>query len=413
MSLPYYHRNKKSIEREHTVFPFLLILPDIKERIQDLFNRDLDELPESLLPSIAAGYHSAQTLFHSPKDPLDDWESIIRAYIEILNLLFGLGKKDEIVEGYNTTMNKIMEGQEDFHHSVVQLEKVKDADVEVRFKALMDKYHTLYEFLVKHTITLPIFGLDIIFEHKKDAKAPIAKHFQDDLSYKSMKILEHPTDKMQNDMSLLCLGVDKLIRNSISHKSFEYGMKNDINFIDKKSTKRISFTRFKNITDSLELNYIAQAASLNLFIFDKQDELDLSKKEKLSDRRIIQIASNIFSENDLVPESIEIKNDKSKIHCVAKKRSGFESPSQVFGNIAGKRFSKEIPAPKLSKCLNHIVTGIAMLDTESKELEIEIINYKNESEGIIIFNLKEFSDFYNDRSEKLNPLTIIKKNTLI
>lgn len=413
MSLPYYNRNKKSFEREHTVLPFLLMLPDIKERIQDLFDRDLDEIPENLLPSIVAGYQSAQTLFHSQKDPLDDWEDIIRVYIEVLNLLFGLGKKEEIVEGYNTTMSRIMEGQEDLHHCKVQLEKVKDADIEVRFKALMDTYHTLYEFLVKHTITLPVFSLDIIFEHKRDANAPIGKHFQDDLSYKSQKISEHPTENLQNDMNLLCLGVDKVIRNSISHKSFEYGIQNDIKFIDRNDSKKITFAKFKNITNALELNFIAQAAALNLFIFDKQEELDFGPKEDLSDRRVIQLVSNIISENDLVAENIEIINDESKIQCVAKKILGFESPSQVFGNIDGKRFSKEVPAPKLSRCLNHIVTRVGMLNTKFQELEIEVINYKEESEGTIVFNLKEFTDYCNGRSDKLNFLSIIKSNTLI
>ncbi len=394
MSLPYYSR-----KRSPTDFPaggILFTLPDIEKVIGHITKRSPILLPYPHIRSLVHCYLFAEHAVHHGNQGVVIWKKTIEIYFELIKLAAGLGKYNEMHQIYLNVEEHIVEGQQDLYHCDEEMESVKERDAEVRFKVLMEKYHTLYEKNIRHSITIAIYCLDLVSNHKDINEKSLAKYCEDDLSYKLRKIEDCKNVRFINDLSFLSKGIEPHVKNAISHKRIEYGEESNIVFkdIDKKGNewhREFRLAEFEKLVEAIQINFLAQVAAMTLFVYDYQDKLNFTEIKRFRNlKQLRSLIDEFIYESLFISQDIRFVDNNSKIICDVKKTDGFDYPTELFGKLGAIKFRKKRPPLKADKQALRIVFYIARLGTEFRECEVNVFNYKQKC-GSIKVNLAEWA----------------------
>lgn len=394
MSLPYYLRDRIPIGPP--VGGILATLPDIKNTIGHITKRPPILLPYPYIESLVQSYLFAEHAVHHDNEGIIIWRKTIEIYFELVKLAADLGKHNKMWQIYLNAMKHIVEGQQDLYHCDEEIESVKDRAVEVRFRTLMEKYHTLYEKNIKYSITIAIYCLDLISNHKDINEKSLAEYCEDDLSYKLKKIEACGNYRFINDLSFLLKGIEPHVKNAISHRRIEYGEESNIIFKnrDRKGNewqREFKLVEFEKLIEAIQINFLAQSATMMLFVYDYQDKLNFEGIKRFRNlKQLRALIYGIIQEAFFISKDIRFVDDNSKIICDVQKTNGFDYPSECIGKLSGKLIRKKRPALKADEQALRIAFDIAHLDTEFQECEVNVFDYKQKC-GNIKVNLAEWT----------------------
>ncbi len=415
MPLPYYSRKRSPINSP--IGGILLTLPDIKKTIGHITKRSPILLPYPHIGSLVQSYLFAEHAVYHGKEAVKIWKKTIEIYFELIKLGVDLGKYKEMYDIYLIAMEHIVEGQQDLYYCDEEIESVKDKDVEVRFKALVGKYHTLYEKNVRYSITLAIYCLDLVSNHKDMNKKSLAEYCEDDLSCKLNKIKSCQGYKFINDLSFLTRGIEPLVKNAISHKRIEYGEEFNIIFRDRdrkgnERQREFKLGEFAKIVEATQINFTAQETGMALFVYDYQDKLSFGEVKQFRNlKQLRALIDRSIQEAFFIPKDIRFVDNNSKVICDVEKTSGFDYPSEWLGNLSGVKFRKGRPALKADEQALRIVSDIANLKTEFRECQINVYDYKQKC-GSVKVNLDEWTKIVQSEHSKEDLDKHIIENTL-
>ena len=337
---------------------------------------------------------------------------IIEIYFELIRLVAALNKYEEMRDLYLESMEYILEGQNDLFNCNEQIESVLGKDLEVQFKAFMDKYHTLHEGNVRYSISLAVFCLDYVANHKDIDKSP-ERYCRDDLSYKVSKIEKCKNYSFTNDLNSLLLGINPHIRNAISHKTVQYGEDSIVTFCDRTWAKEYSIREFEALVEAIEINFNAQMAALTLFTYEYEDQLDFKVVKPYFNLKQLRIEiDRQVHDSYFVTRDITFDEENSCIICDVEKKLGFDSPSELFGNIKGFKFRKKIPKLDAEHQALRVAHTIALLRTDFDKCRINVLDCKDSVIGYIEVDLAQWTKLAEQESTKSDFEKHILANTL-
>jgi hypothetical protein len=413
MTLPYYARKEQPFESSETYI--LFHTPEIKQVIGHITKRPISLLPPPHIENIISSYlYAKHSVYLVPKG-VEIWKNIIEIYFELINLTINLGKHIEMRNIYLISMKHVAEGQQDLFYCQEQLDKLKnESDVEVRFKLLMDKYFTLHEKNVKYLLSLAIFCLDQIMNHKDLNIKSVECYCEDDVSYKISKLKQcQPKLDLKHDLDPLLLGIEPHIRNAIGHKRIKYGEENNLILSDRDGwNEEYKIEEFEKIVESLFINFHAQASAVVLFCYEYQEKLELNKVKSYTSLKELRTLINIELEDSFFdPVNILFIENNTKIVCDVKKRAGFDFPSELMGNLEGVRFHTKRASLKADEQSFRVILGIAHLNTDFEECQINIVDYNNNKIGCVRVNLRKWTNLVKDSFKKEDLNKYIVENT--
>lgn len=409
MTLPYYARKQSPVNSPE--LGLLLDIPELKKNLGHILERkNIGLLPIDYLGSISSAYHFAS---HSTSG-LNQWVRIVEIYFELIKLCVALNKYNEMFNIYICIMSKIFEGQQDLYNCQEQVDAVKNKDVEIYFKALVDKYFSLYEHNIRYTLSLAIYCLDLISNHKDASKKNAENYCDNDLSYKLEKIETCLKLKFRNDLNNLKLGIEHHIRNAIAHKKYEYGEIKNMIFYDRGGWKaEYKIEVFKELIEKIQLNFHAQGTALQLFMYEYEDLIDKSTIKPY--QNVKQLKTFIVREiNDSYFIPKDIRFEGKSIICDVEKKAGFDYPSSTMGNINGMRFYSERKDPlKADLQALRVIHGIALLETDFEVCRINIVDYLQKPQGSVEVNLKKWTELVRTKYAKKDLDRYIVINTFL
>lgn len=379
MSLPYFARGKRVFDRKMPEGLIMLLYPDVVKQIGHLLKKPLSNLPEPNKASIISGYHFATGHIVDGNVGTHAWQKIIEIIFELVALVVPLGKADELFELYMVIMVPLAEAQQDLFHAGQQIEALKEADVEVRYKAHIEKYMALYEGLVKRTLAFPVYCLDVISDHKDLKKKDAGAYLNDDLSYKQKKIEAAASMGLQNDLSVLLTGVNKHLRNSIAHKRFEYTEHGSMTFrdVDRAGAEiyrqTMSIETFEYNITALELNFLAQGAALMLYPHQYADQITVRSGAPAKTKQLKVAIYHECTSAGYEPFSIDIIG--SHLVCKVHRSSSLNNPSSVFGNLGGMKFWKDLPPLPIKDQVCNLALRLAPLAARLATADIEVCDH--------------------------------------
>jgi hypothetical protein len=416
MPLPYYSKRKN--EHLFSGHPEILMIPEIIKVLEGIPKRELGNIPHPYLRSFAKGYDFAErALYHSPEihkalklsEPFESglsiWKNTIRIYHELSKLIVDLGNLHKMYEIYLKSIDYLVEGHQDLYNCDLQIKKVKEEDIEVKFKALMDKYHSLHEANIKYTLSLCIYCLDCITEHKDSKNKNAIKYCQDDVSYKIKKIEACKKYSFINEPSYLKRGVFPNIRNSISHKTFEYNTDFTVTFHDRSWKITYKYGDFEKLVEALQINFFAQSNSLVLFEWDNHPEITkIPIAREFNTKKIIMIFDEVIRSLSFSPKNIDIDNEKKIVICDIEKTPGFDNPTEIFGNLGGQRFAHKQKGLKVDvQAYGIIVEMVSKLD-DFEKIHLNIFEFKEKPLGKIVYNLDTLKKILSNSNYTLEDL---------
>jgi len=417
MALPYYSK-KRDDGLTSGDMGIWLYLPDLKKEIGHLSKNDLGQLPLRTFGSLVSSYEFAKNSLYCAGKGLYILRKTMEIYLELLKLGTNLGKFNLLTDVYLKVMEYLRDGQQETFHCNEQIKIVKDQDIEVRLKIILDKYHSLYEHNYKYSITLPVYCFDLIASHKDLNKKSIEDYCNDDVSYKVDKINSGLGYNLMNDAKLLLNGVDPHIRNAIGHKKVKFDLNHKVILSDRDGWQNeFNYGDLDALVESLHLNIYAHFSAMTLYIYNHKDELENDSRfssRKYTDLKDLQ--HDIYEEIKkayFIPIDIKFDEENSKIICNVKKEGGFDYPSSFMGNIDGKCFYEDIPPRKGDEQSLRVIYSIAPYDTIFKECEFNVYEWNDKLTGTVIVNLAEWNKIVKVRHTKEDLDKHIIKNTFV
>lgn len=397
MSLPYFTRGKRAFDRGMPEGHLLILLPDAIKRLGPTRSALLERLPETHLKSLLAGLQFAMGNIARRSDggPIQGdviWQEIVEATSELLQIVVPLGKADALYELYLNVMEPLAEAQQELFNWDDQIKSLSEADVEVRYNAYMGKYMTLYEGLVKATIALPVYCLDVITNHKDLEKKGLMGYVHDDLSYKQSKVLNAGALGLRHALSALLTGVESPIRNSIAHKRFEYTESGNVTFldVDRKTgstvfRRTMSLPTFEILTTSLEVNFRAQGAALTLFPIEYGKQITIRRGVPEKPKALKAMIYHLCQEVRFEPTEILLEG--GHLACKLFRSSALDNPSSIFGNLGGHRFWQDLPPLPLRDQLIHLAVRLAELRAQMVTAHLQAVDARDAILGYVRVDL--------------------------
>ncbi|OGS43351.1 MAG: hypothetical protein A2539_03570 [Elusimicrobia bacterium RIFOXYD2_FULL_34_15] len=391
MSLPYY--SKKLDIGGPKEAAILFYLPEIKKAIGHIISKNIGHIPPPHIESIISSYEFANHSVYLGKEGTKIWTKTIETYFKYIKLVVDQGKINELYQIYLISMEHLREGQEDLFYCEEQIESSKNKDPEIKLRLMLDKYHSLYEKNIRYSINIASYCLDLITTHK-DIKSKSLDEYcvNDDLSYKIGKI-ENGITKCKLDLinRILLKGLDPHIKNAASHKGIEYGINGNLILKDRDWNKEFSLTELTRIVEEAEINFNAQGASIVLFAFEYFDKVD-PKINKLyySLKGLRSLIDAEIKNAYFIPKDINFIDDKYIVIDV-EKIAGFDSTSELMGNIEGKRFYSQRPKLNTNDQALRIILYIAHFKTNFKECTVNVLDYNDKKIGIFRVNLEKWT----------------------
>lgn len=401
MPLPYYSNENLLSEDAHVT---LLILPEIHAYLKGVIKKSIIVFPFPHSGYLCSTYSFIKN--HAGDDGLTLWKRTIVTYLEVLELVFSLGKSKELFSQYSAAMDKFIEGQEALFHCHKHVESYKGNDFRIKFKGLLDEYLCLYEGNVKVSLCMAVLALDIIANHPDATKKTPVNYADDDVSYKIQKISKCNHLKLKNDIKDLIKSIEPHIKNAISHQRVEYGEENNIILRDKDGwEKEYKLEDFKKLNLELFVIQLAHNTAMSLFMYEHEESLDFSGVKPYANLK--QLRNLIDREIKLAYfEAKDIRFDlkRSEIICDVTKQPGFDSPSTTYLKFRGVPLKEERPALKTDDQALRVMHNIAGLNTEFSICVVNIFEYDGKLLGSVSVNLFEWT--------KLSLKSVQKKEEL-
>ena len=401
MPLPYFTRGKRVYDRGMPDGLMVLLYPDAVKLLAPTLQRPLNELPNKNLKSLLSGLQFAmgQIALRGPGKAVQGdrvWQEVVEAVFELLALVVPLGKADNLYELFEAIMEPLAEAQQELYNWDAQIGSLADADEEVLYNAYMGKYTALYEGLVKATVSLPVYCIDVISEHKDLGKKGPEGYVHDDLSYKRSKVLEAAALGLRTDLAVLLTGVEPHVRNAIAHKRFEYAEDGRVTFRDTdRKTGAVVFEKtyplgsFKLLVKSLEVNFVAQGAALILFPFEYADRITLRTGAPPKPKALKTTIYHECQEMKLEPTEIELKD--GHLTCRLYRDSSLDYPSTMVANVNGVRMREEIPPLPLRDQLLGLAVRLAELMAPITVADLRAFDHAGDPLGYVKVNLSGLS----------------------
>ena len=395
MTLPYYSDKN----RPHGIDPsYLLFLEEIRSSLGHIISKNIGLAPPEYLASIATYYQKAQQSYYINPSGTLNWQNTAEIYFELIKLSADLGYLNQLAEISLKSSHKINEGLQELYHLSESLNTSKELDWQIYMKNLMEKYHTLYEANIRHSLVMIVYCLDIISNHKDLQIKSLDDYFNDDVSYNISKIENCRNISFQHNLEYLTKGIEPHIRNALGHKKIEYTDEKTVILEDKSWKSKFSISNFEEINEYILVNYYGQITAQILFLYEYQENIDFQIVKAYSNLKELRILIDKEITNSfLVPLDIRFENNNSKISCDVKKSMGFDFPSTFFTNVNGANISQERPGLILEDSVFRVIYHIALLDTDFTECTINAKKYDGSSLGSIKVDLnKAYEIAYKD-----------------
>lgn len=369
----------------------LLFLPDLKRELSTYTKKDISELQQPFFQHIASSYQHA--LNSHSVNGLGIWRNVIKIYYELIDLCLQLNKHQEMYELYGIMTLFLSEGQQELFYCNEQLESAKDSDINILLKLHCDKYHTIYESSYRYSLTLASYCLDHISGHT-DINKDFEQMCKDDVSYKITKIGECKSYSFKNDLKILYEGVKPIIRHSIAHKTFEYLENNKIKLINRKEVCELGLYELQQEIEKIYINFLGQLTAVTLFAFDNISKIDFSKiKRYSSDKQLRIIMDQEFRRLSFKPRTIEFHNNS--IICNVDAPVGWDSPTELMGDLGGGSFYKKFEPVNLKYTVLRIIYYFADLKTRFHNCLVNVYEFtSDEMIGYVEVNLAEWTKLY-------------------
>lgn len=425
MTLPYYAEDISKLPTHHLQALITLVLPDVISKIGHITQRKIGLLPPPQLFNIINGYMYAENAKYYLSNGINIFTGVeiyvktIEIYLEIINLVAALNKYDEMQNIYTLSMNYVVEGQHELFNCNKQIDSLENTNTGILFSALLSKYHTLHEFIIRYSITMAVYCLDNIANHNDVSRKSVEEYCMDDLSYKVNKIKTCLGYNFIHKLEYLLKGIEPQIRNSYSHKTFSYDDNNNVIFHDhNKKTgidwkKKYTLTEFENLIETIELNMWAQIAALTIFTYEYEDKLSFEKTEEFKDLK--QLRDRIFqyiTDSYFIAKNIIFENKTNEIICDIEKTMGFDNPTESFANIGGVIIKQRMPAFNVEEQTMRIMHLISQFKIKFNYCRINVYDYKGEQIGSIKIDLKLWNELIERGASKEEFENNIMENTL-
>jgi hypothetical protein len=339
MTLPYYARDRSEVNVPSPVLERTFFWPTVRQLFGHIPRKSIDDCSPDCRHNLIRTAMYLQENRENHRACARILVTIAAAYYEVLSLVGDLGRTQEVYAVYSSAFDKLHEGQNDLFNVNEQLAAVEGRDVEVIFKALLDKYHSLYEGNVRYTLAPVTYALDIITGHKDSGAKSPEEYASDDVSYKLQKIENAKKLQLQNPLDPLLIGIEPHLRNAISHRTFEYLDSGRMRFVDRAWSKQMVEDEFSKAVLEIDTNLQGQLVGLTIFFHDYGDRLDLSKVPRYSTtKQLLALIDQIILRTWLYPKSVRCDSQRSLIHCEVLQMAASEFPSKAFGFVDGVPF---------------------------------------------------------------------------
>lgn len=355
----------------------VLYWPEVRRVIGHVPKRNINTISSSVISNLIKGVAFIEHRASNKQVAYARYRKIVETYHELLCLAADTGLAQRLYDVYIKSFDLMQEGQNDLFNSDELVDKSKALDSEVRYRVLMDKYHVQHEGNLRYSITPAIFALDVISGHKDLHSKSYEEYCRDDLSYKVQKLIDQNQIRIRGDVSAIKEGIEPHIRNSISHRTFEYMDTGEVTFLDQHRggtwQKKMSFAEFEQLVFTADNAIHAHAAAQTLFVHDYHKAIDFKQAplfttvkqlRALIDQRMLKLY--------LDPTDITISSEDSIISCAATKRPGTDYPSEMFAMMGGIHFHRTRPAMKAEEQALALLEYIAALGTTYKRCVITI-----------------------------------------
>jgi len=174
--LPYYARNRTYVDITPPEVNIVLYWPKVRKIFGHVPKRNINTLRSNLRNNLIRGIAFIEYKAEDRQMAYSQFRQIVETYHELLCLAADVGLTQRLYNVHSRSFDCMQEGQNDLFNSDAIVEKLKTADKEERFRALIDKYHAQHEGNLRYTITPAILALDVISGHQ-DLKSKSDKDY--------------------------------------------------------------------------------------------------------------------------------------------------------------------------------------------------------------------------------------------
>ena len=419
MTIPYYARHRSDIDIRPEEVDIVFFWPTVVRTLVNVSKRKLIDLPHNMRLNLISGIAFIEHRAKDKKAALLRYHNIVATYHELLCLAADTGLYQRLYHTYSRSFDLLQEGQNDLFNSNDLVRNSKNLDPEVKFRALLDKYHVQHEGNLRYTITPVVVALDAIIGHPDFSRKDENAYCADDLSYKSKKVSDNTGLKINGQMTSLLIGIEPHIRNAISHRTFEYLANGQVKFTDRHKSdlwhKTLTMTEFDTLVFDADVAINAHVAAQTLFIHDYQSKIDFTAEPFYrNDKQLRSLIDQEMIRLRLTPVAIELSKENNLISLIGTKEPGTDHPSDVFGVMAGGvRFHRTRPSLKGEEQALHLLEYIATLDTPFKKCTVTVLDFCDKSPiGIITANMSQMTAIKKSQAGTLDEfLRQIESNT--